>query len=91
MPKNEENGHLIVKNHDQYFIGSDNGIFSLILIKPDGIWNINRNPEINDSFPTKKDIFVPIACHLARGGLPAVVAKEVNEIKTKQLLDQLLI
>ena len=51
----------------------------------DGIWNININSEINDySFPTK-DIFIPIACHLARGGLPSVVAKEIQEIKTKQL------
>ena len=84
--KNEENRHLIIRNYDQYFIGADNGIFSLIFDKnPDGIWNLNRNSEIDDfSFPTK-DIFIPIACHLARGGLPAVVANEVKEIKTKQL------
>ena len=84
--KSEKNNHLIVKNHDQYFIGADNGIFSLIFDKkPDGIWSININSEINDySFPTK-DIFVPIACHLSRGGLPSVVAKEIQEIKTKQL------
>lgn len=84
--KNDENNHIIVKNYDQYFIGADNGIFSLIFDKkPDGIWNINIDTEINDySFPTK-DIFVPVACHLARGGLPSVVAKEIQEIKTKQL------
>lgn len=84
--KNNSSGHLIVKNHDQYFIGSDNGIFSLIFEKkPDGIWNINRNTESEThSFPTK-DIFVSIACHLARGGLPAVVGKEILEIKSKQL------
>ena len=84
--KNEENSHVIVRNYDQYFIGSDNGIFSLMFDKrPDGIWNININTEIDDySFPTK-DIFVPIACHLARGGLPSVVANEIQEIKTKQL------
>ena len=64
----------------------EHGIFSLIFDKkPDGIWNININSEVNDySFPTK-DIFIPIACHLARGGLPSVVAKEIQEIKTKQL------
>ena len=84
--KNDDNNHIIVKNYDQYFIGADNGIFSLIFDKkPDGIWNINIDTEINDySFPTK-DIFVPVACHLARGGLPSVVAKEIQEIKTKQL------
>ena len=84
--KSEENNHLIVKNHDQYFIGADNGIFSLIFDKkPDGIWSININSEINDySFPTK-DIFVPIACHLARGGLPALVGKPIDKINTKKL------
>ena len=84
--KNETNKHLIVKNYDQYFIGADNGIFSLIFDKkPDGIWNINRNTESeNYSFPTK-DIFVSIACHLARGGLPAVVGNEIQDIKSKQL------
>ena len=84
--KNDENSHVIVRNYDQYFIGSDNGIFSLMFDKrPDGIWNININTEIEDySFPTK-DIFVPIACHLARGGLPSVVANEIPEIKNKQL------
>jgi S-adenosylmethionine hydrolase len=84
--KNQKNKHLIVKNHDQYFIGADNGIFSLIFDKkPDGIWDININKEINDDTFPSKDIFIPIACHLARGGLPSVVAKETQEIKTKQL------
>ena len=83
--KNNEKKHLIIKNHDQYFIGADNGIFSLIFDKkPDGIWNINRDIDLDDfSFPTK-DIFVPVACHLARGGLPALVADEIQEIKTKE-------
>ena len=82
---NEDNKHIIVKNHDQYFIGADNGIFSLIFDKqPDGAWEINNNDNLIDfSFPTK-DIFVPVACHLARGGLPALVGKEIDKIKTKQ-------
>jgi len=84
---NSDTNHLIVKNHDQYFIGSDNGIFSLIFdMQPDGAWTIDRKDEFNEfSFPTK-DVFVPIACHLARGGLPAVVGKPINKLKTKQLL-----
>lgn len=83
---NNENKHLIVQNHDQYFIGSDNGIFSLIFDKqPDGAWAINRSEDLPEfSFPTK-DVFVPIACHLARGGLPTVVGKPIEKLKTKQL------
>ena len=30
---NDSSEHIIVSNHDQYFIGSNNGIFSLILTK----------------------------------------------------------
>lgn len=82
---NDETSHLIIKNHDQYFIGSDNGIFSLIFDKqPDGVWEINNNDNLIDfSFPSK-DIFVPVACHLARGGLPALVGNPIDKIKSKQ-------
>ena len=88
---NDEAKHIIVKNHDQYFIGADNGIFSLIFDKqPDGAWEIINNDNLIDfSFPTK-DIFVPVACHLARGGLPALVGKPVDKIKTKQFFRPIL-
>lgn len=83
---NDDTDHIIVQNYDQYFIGTDNGIFSLIFDKqPDGAWKINKNDDLIDfSFPTK-DIFVPIACHLARGGLPALVGKPIDKINTKKL------
>ena len=87
---NEEVKHIIVKNHDQYFIGADNGIFSLIFDKqPDGAWEIVNNNTIDFAFPTK-DIFVPVACHLARGGLPALVGKPIDKIKTKQFFRPIL-
>ena len=42
-------------------------------------------PYLEDfSFPTK-DIFAPIACHLARGGLPSVVGKPIETLVSKQL------
>ena len=83
---NHGSEHVIISNHDQYFIGNNNGVFSLIFDKkPDGIWIINHNSNTEDfSFPTK-DIFVPIACHLARGGLPSVVGKPIETLVSKQL------
>jgi S-adenosyl-L-methionine hydrolase (adenosine-forming) len=64
---------LIVRYKNQYLLGSDNGIFSLILDgNPDeGIWAIEdvlSQPETM-KFPTK-NIFVPIACALANGKTP---------------------
>jgi S-adenosyl-L-methionine hydrolase (adenosine-forming) len=78
--------HIIVKTQDQYFIGADNGIFSLIFDKqPDGVWEINLKTDSEEfSFPTK-NIFIKAACHLARGGLPAVIGKPIEKIKSKQL------
>ena len=78
--------HIIVKTQDQYFIGADNGIFSLIFDKqPDGVWEIDLKTDSEKfSFPTK-NIFIKAACHLARGGLPAVIGKPIEKIKSKQL------
>lgn len=64
---------MIVRFKDQYFLGADNGIFSLILDNnaPEGIWTIEdvlSQPETM-KFPTK-NIFVPIACALANGKKP---------------------
>ena len=57
-----------------YFIGADNGIFSLLFdIKPDNIVELNIKPEAdNYNFPVK-DVFVKAACHLARGGTLAMI------------------
>lgn len=67
--------HLAIYCDGHYFIGTDNGIFSLLFIKvPDKIYdlsNIRQETELL-IFPVK-DIFVKAACHLARGGTPEVL------------------
>lgn len=54
-----------------YFIGADNGFISLLCDekKPEEIIEITINSEFADGLSPVKDIFVPVACHLARGGL----------------------
>lgn len=70
---------------EHYFIASDNGILSLISaeITPQEIIEINiPHLEVDSPFPTR-DVFVPIACHLARGGKLSVVGnrmKNFNEL-----------
>ncbi len=78
--------HIIVENFDQYFIGADNGIFSLLFEKePDGIWEITLNEESDSySFPTK-NIFIKAACHIARGGTPSVISKPKESLNKREL------
>lgn len=68
---------------DHYFIASDNGILSLIgsEVAPKEIIEINI-PQVlqNSVFPTR-DLFVPVACHLARGGKLAVVGQKIKSFK----------
>lgn len=78
--------HIIVENFNQYFIGADNGIFSLLFEKePDAIWEISLNGELESySFPTK-NIFTKAACHIARGGLPSVISKPIKSYNKREL------
>jgi S-adenosyl-L-methionine hydrolase (adenosine-forming) len=66
--------HIAIYANNHYFVGAENGIFSLILdVKPDKIVELNISQDSqNLTFPTK-DIFVKAACHIARGGTLEVI------------------
>ena len=66
-----------------YFICADNGILSLICQKnePEEIYEITAYPEGIDSLFPMKNCFVPVACHLARGGVPALLGNKRTEMK----------
>ena len=70
--------HVLIKYKKHYFIGADNGIFALIFDeKPETIIAIDIHQESSIfSFPTK-DVFVPIAAHIASG-------KDISELGQKQ-------
>lgn len=60
-------GYVIVKQNDHYFIGTDNGIFSLLFEEmPHQIREIPVEPGEKLSFPAR-DIFAKAACSLAEG------------------------
>jgi S-adenosylmethionine hydrolase len=68
--------------NDHFFIAADNGILSMLSQKiiPQKIVSIN----IHDRFPndaTDLDVFVKVACHIAKGGLLNVIGKEIKTIK----------
>lgn len=77
-----ENKHLAVKLDEHYFICANNGILSLLAseIKPEKIVEINIHDKIQTNFPVL-DVFVKVACHLARGGTLEVIGKSIEHLK----------
>ena len=78
----KDNKHIAMLWNDHYFICADNGILSMLTQKiiPQKIVEIN----IHDRLPegsTEMDVFVAVACHLAKGGQLSVIGREIIEIK----------
>jgi len=78
-----DNSHLAVFAQGHYFIGTDNGGFSLLFdeLKPEKIVELNISQDTNSlTFPIK-DVFVIAACHIARGGTLEIIGKEITEFR----------
>ncbi len=77
-----ENEHMAVLLDEHYFICANNGILSLLAleIKPEKIVEINIHNNVQTNFPVL-DVFVKVACHLARGGTLEVIGKTIPELK----------
>ena len=77
-----ENKHIAVKLDEHYFICANNGLISMIAseIRPEKMVEINIHDKINTNFPVL-DVFVAVACHIARGGTLEVVGKVTEEIR----------
>lgn len=79
--------HVVVLHKNHYFVGADNGIFSLIFDTiPDKVveLSISQNTDVL-TFPTK-DIFAKAACHIARGGTMEVIGTPVNQLSKSENL-----
>lgn len=77
-----ENQHIAVMVDGHYFVTANNGVIGLITseINPQKVVQINiPNPD-HGSFPVM-DVFVKVACHIARGGTLEVVGKPFDELK----------
>jgi S-adenosylmethionine hydrolase len=77
-----ENIHLAMSFEGHYFIGADNGIFSLIKeeIKATQTVAINIHNAVTTSFPVL-DVFVHVAAHIARKGALEVIGTPVKSIR----------
>ncbi|WP_430408651.1 SAM hydrolase/SAM-dependent halogenase family protein [Kordia sp.] len=79
---NPENKHIALKLDGHFFVCANNGIMSLIAseIVPEKIVEINIHDRIETNFPVL-DVFVKVACHIARGGTLEVIGKTIQDIK----------
>ena len=76
-----ENKHIALLLDGHYFVCPDNGIVSMIAseINPTKIVEINIHDRIESSFSVL-DVFVNVACHIARGGTLEVIGRPLAEI-----------
>ncbi|MGB1451573.1 MAG: SAM hydrolase/SAM-dependent halogenase family protein [Marinirhabdus sp.] len=79
---NPENTHIAVLLDGHYFICANNGIISMLAleIKPEKIVEINIHDRTATNFPVL-DVFVKVACHLARGGTLEVIGRPIEKIR----------
>ena len=77
-----ENNHIVMLFDGHYFIGANNGIFSLIIeeMKYEKLVEINIHNTILSTFPVL-DIFVKVAGHLSRKGSMDVIGKPLKQLK----------
>jgi S-adenosylmethionine hydrolase len=77
-----DNKHIALELDNHFFVCPDNGIISMIAseIKPTKIVEINIHDRIESSFPVL-DVFVKVACFIARGGNLTVIGKEIETFK----------
>ena len=81
------NEHVAVKANEHYFIGADNGLFPLIFndVKPEKIVRLNISLTSNCMTFASKNIFIPAACHLARGGTMEIIGSKINDFEINKI------
>ena len=77
-----ESKHIVIKHEESFFIGADNGVFSLIFkdIIPENIFEINLHNSFNYKI-SSDDLFVKVLGHILRSGPLNVVGSKINKIK----------
>ncbi|MBL4670469.1 MAG: SAM-dependent chlorinase/fluorinase [Flavobacteriales bacterium] len=78
--------HVALYANGHYFIGADNGIFSLIFDNPpEKVVELTISQDTDRiTFPTK-DVFVKAACHIARGGTLEVIGTAKHELSVRTM------
>ncbi|KAA8485026.1 hypothetical protein BDE36_2265 [Arcticibacter tournemirensis] len=81
---NENTRYLAVKYRGHYFVGSDNGIFSLMFEeRPSEIVELNIMQDLKFLHFPLTDIFTKASCHLAAGGSTREIGIPIAELEEK--------
>jgi S-adenosylmethionine hydrolase len=78
----QENQHIAVLLDGHYFICANNGVIGLLTseINPEKVFEINIPNPLIRSFPVM-DVFIQVACHIARGGTLEVIGRPFEGLK----------
>ncbi len=88
---NNDTKYLAVSYKNHYFVGSDNGIFSLMFAtEPDEIVEINIMQDLKFLHFPLADIFVKAACHLANDGKLEEIGLPIASIEKKMNLQPII-
>lgn len=88
---NKETRYLAMKYKGYYFIGADNGIFSLIFDdQPEEIVEISIIQDLKFLHFPLTDIFAKAACHLAKGGKLSEIGEHVDNLVEKKTLEPIV-
>jgi len=88
---NEDTTYLAIRYKDHYFVGADNGIFSLIFdCIPDEIVEINIVQDLKFLHFPLADIFVKAACHLAKKGKLTDIGIPMVKLEKKTTLQPVI-
>lgn len=83
----EDTKYVAFKYHDHFFVGADNGIFSLLFDeKPDDVVELNIMQDLKYLHFPLVDIFVKAASHLAKGGKLKDIGMPVEGLEQRMLL-----
>ncbi len=86
-----QNKYLAIAYKGHFFVGTDNGIFSLIFdAEPDEIVEINILQDLKFLHFPLTDILVKAACHLASGGNLESIGVKVDGIEQKMNLHPII-
>ncbi len=88
---NEDTRYLAIRYEKHYFVGADNGIFSLMFdVEPEEIVELNIMQDLKFLHFPLADIFVKAACHLAGGGKLKAIGIPVTDIARKMTLQPII-
>jgi S-adenosylmethionine hydrolase len=88
---NTDTRYLAVKYKNHYFVGADNGIFSLMFDdEPEEIVELNLDQDFKFLHFPLADIFVKASCHLAQNGALTEIGLPVSGFEKKMNLQPVI-